>query len=75
MALSFPDSFPVSCGDLDANPLLTGNQAFVLLDKGPSSHNQAGIVWFSQNNLSISTDAHSAAEFEIEGGCCCPDCS
>lgn len=51
--------------DIDANPLLVGNQAFVFLSSAPIVANQTGTVWFNQGNLYISTDADAAAEFQI----------
>lgn len=55
----------IDLSDIDANPLLAGNQAFVFLKSAPSAGNQTGTVWFNQGTLYISTDADLAAEFQI----------
>lgn len=59
------DTDHIDLSDIDANPLLAGNQAFVFLSSAPVAGNQTGTVWFNQGNLYISTDADSAAEFQI----------
>jgi Ca2+-binding RTX toxin-like protein len=59
------DHDKIDLSDMDANPLLAGNQAFVFLSGAPDAGNQTGTAWFNQGNLYLSTDADSAAEFEI----------
>lgn len=60
------DHDKIDLSDMDANPLLVGNQAFFFLSSAPGVGNQTGTAWFNQSNLYLSTDADSAAEFQIE---------